>query len=240
MQLVDSAGSVQASYEYDAFGNIVASSGIMAYANPFRFSTKYYDEETKLSYYGFRYYDAGMGRWLNRDPIGEKGGLNLYGMVNNNPIVWTDDKGKQINTVCNVTMDLAKRERVGDAYAAEDTRFVTMVWDMRIIPIPVITPKGGDTVDVPSDGWWQFEPDSTDWLGGRRCYTKWRCGQKCQRTYCGKRCGKPWWEHWDSDRLEGTVRGIIGHWECIIPQAVVEAKKAACKLEGETYDKCEG
>jgi hypothetical protein len=43
----------------------------MANANPFRFSTKYCDEETGLVYYGYRYYQPTTGRWLNRDPIGD-------------------------------------------------------------------------------------------------------------------------------------------------------------------------
>ena len=37
-------------------------------------------------YYGFRYYDPETGRWPSRDPIEERGGLNLYGMVANNPV----------------------------------------------------------------------------------------------------------------------------------------------------------
>lgn len=37
-----------------------------------------------------RYYSPELGRWLNRDPIGEKGGVNLYGMVANNPSNKTD------------------------------------------------------------------------------------------------------------------------------------------------------
>ncbi|MBL9118206.1 MAG: RHS repeat-associated core domain-containing protein, partial [Verrucomicrobiaceae bacterium] len=53
---------------------------------PFRFSTKYTDPETALVYYGFRYYSAELGRWLNRDPIGEDGGINLYGMVGNDAV----------------------------------------------------------------------------------------------------------------------------------------------------------
>jgi RHS repeat-associated protein len=44
----------------------------MARANPFRFSTKYQDDETDLLYYGYRYYNAGTGRWLSRDPINVK------------------------------------------------------------------------------------------------------------------------------------------------------------------------
>jgi RHS repeat-associated protein len=44
----------------------------MVSANPFRFSTKYQDDETDLLYYGFRYYSASVGRWISRDPIGEQ------------------------------------------------------------------------------------------------------------------------------------------------------------------------
>ncbi len=39
-----------------------------------------------MSVYGYRYYDSTDGRWLSRDPIGERGGLNLYGFVNNDPV----------------------------------------------------------------------------------------------------------------------------------------------------------
>ena len=54
--------------------------------NPWQFSTKYFDPETAFSYYGYRYYDPVTGRWPSRDPIGERGGLNLYGFVGNEPI----------------------------------------------------------------------------------------------------------------------------------------------------------
>ena len=53
---------------------------------PFGFSTKYRDAETGLLYYGYRYYNPATGRWLNRDPIGEQGGENLYSFVHNNLI----------------------------------------------------------------------------------------------------------------------------------------------------------
>ena len=69
---VSEDGEVVASYEYDAFGRTIAQSGAMADEFPFRFSTKYYDAETKLYYYGERFYSPEMGRWLNRDPIEEE------------------------------------------------------------------------------------------------------------------------------------------------------------------------
>jgi RHS repeat-associated protein len=46
-----------------------------------------YDETASgMFFYGFRYYDAETGRWPSRDPIGERGGLNLYGFVENNAV----------------------------------------------------------------------------------------------------------------------------------------------------------
>jgi RHS repeat-associated protein len=55
----------------------------MGKINPIRFSTKCTDDESDFLYYGKRYYNPSTGRWLNRDPIGERGGKNLYGFVAN-------------------------------------------------------------------------------------------------------------------------------------------------------------
>lgn len=43
--------------------------------------------------YGYRYYHPGLGRWLSRDPIGERGGLNLYGFLANRPVKSLDSLG---------------------------------------------------------------------------------------------------------------------------------------------------
>jgi RHS repeat-associated protein len=65
----------------------------MATANPFRFSTKFQDDETGLLYYGYRYYDPITGRWNTRDPIGERGGQNVVAFVINEPITKCDYLG---------------------------------------------------------------------------------------------------------------------------------------------------
>ncbi|MDQ2731760.1 MAG: RHS repeat-associated core domain-containing protein [Armatimonadota bacterium] len=51
------------------------------------------DPETKLVLMTHRYYDPSHGRWLNRDPIGYGGGVNLYGYCGNNPVMHTDRLG---------------------------------------------------------------------------------------------------------------------------------------------------
>jgi RHS repeat-associated protein len=85
-----SDGSIVAHYEYDPFGILLKSYGVMKDANPIRFSTKYYDIETDLYYYGYRYYSPNLGRWISRDPMGERSGLNIYAFVLNNSLNFID------------------------------------------------------------------------------------------------------------------------------------------------------
>jgi RHS repeat-associated protein len=77
------ANTLAATYDYDAFGQEIRCVGPASDSQPYRFSTKFTEGATGLVYYGYRWYDAGKGRWVNRDPIGEAGGENLYGMVDN-------------------------------------------------------------------------------------------------------------------------------------------------------------
>lgn len=79
-------GERVAEFEYGPFGELIRETGSKAGEFNFRFSTKYEDAETGLLYYGFRYYDPETGRWPSRDPIGEQGGLNLYGFVGNDGV----------------------------------------------------------------------------------------------------------------------------------------------------------
>jgi len=94
------AGSLVAAYEYDAFGQTLRETGPYAASNPIRFSTKYTDTETGLLYYGYRYYSPSLGRFINRDPIGEQGGRNQYAFVGNNGVSRVDMLGLYQIQVC--------------------------------------------------------------------------------------------------------------------------------------------
>ena len=92
--LVEHAGGTNcATYEYGPFGEVIRATGPMAKANPFRFSTKYQDDETDLLYYGYRYYNASTGRWMSRDRIKDANNHNLYCLVGNNPLKKVDVLG---------------------------------------------------------------------------------------------------------------------------------------------------
>jgi RHS repeat-associated protein len=89
--LLGSSGAIVASYRYDTFGKVVAKSGSLV--QPFQFSTKRFDSDTGLNYYGYRFYNPSIERWMNRDPLGEEGGVNLYGFVNGDPVNYFDPWG---------------------------------------------------------------------------------------------------------------------------------------------------
>jgi len=91
-QVTDSAKDVTDSYIYEAFGGLVASSG--STENTRKFTGEDCDATSSLLYLRARYYDPDVGRFISRDPIGYRGGINLYGYVGNNPVRWVDPDGK--------------------------------------------------------------------------------------------------------------------------------------------------
>jgi RHS repeat-associated protein len=91
--LVNAQQRIAARYLYDPYGNVVAMSGPLADANLYRFSSKEVHPVSGLVYYLYRYYDPNLQRWVNRDPIGEAGGLNLYQFVRNDPLGFVDPLG---------------------------------------------------------------------------------------------------------------------------------------------------
>ncbi len=55
--------------------------------------------EMQVYYYGYRYYSPELGRWVNRDPIGERGRLHLYLFCRNNAFFWLDSDGQEADPV---------------------------------------------------------------------------------------------------------------------------------------------
>ena len=92
-EYLNSSGSISAHYEYDPLGSLLSSSTDTLLEAKYKFSTKPEDEATGLYYYGYRYYDPVTGRWPSRDPIGELGGINLYGMLANDTVNYWDVLG---------------------------------------------------------------------------------------------------------------------------------------------------
>ena len=78
--LEDGSQNLITGYRYDPFGNTLYAPAVgPGSANPFRFSSKQLFYQTGLYYYGYRFYDPNLQRWLNRDPMEEQGFETLRG-----------------------------------------------------------------------------------------------------------------------------------------------------------------
>ena len=105
--IIDSNGEQIANYQYDAWGNIISikdkngdiinDSSHVAYINPFRYRSYYYDEETGFYYLNERYYSPQLYRFLNQDTFIGAGqdilSYNTYIYCSNNPVFYSDSKG---------------------------------------------------------------------------------------------------------------------------------------------------
>ena len=102
-EIYNSNGSEVASYDYDAWGNVINKSGTMADVNPIRYRGYYYDTETGWYYLNSRYYDPETGRFISPDAVlGANGDLlsyNRYLYCSNNPVMYADPSGEGILAV---------------------------------------------------------------------------------------------------------------------------------------------
>ena len=108
-----STGTTEAIYEYSPSGELIHAEGTYSSSNPFRFSSEYQDDETGLVYYGLRFYSPSLGRFINRDPIEEQGGLNLYGFCQNDGVNSVDSLGMS-QTMTETFNTWLKDPRTGD------------------------------------------------------------------------------------------------------------------------------
>jgi RHS repeat-associated protein len=106
--VTDSTGTPVERYSYDAYGAVTVTNGTgtpvapnawgtphSAIGNPWTFTARQLDEETGLYDYRARYYDPAKGRFLERDPLENVDGTNLYEYVGDRPTYATDPTGRR-------------------------------------------------------------------------------------------------------------------------------------------------
>ena len=105
-EMTDSSGNVVAEYGYDPYGRQTRIGGTGPDAD-FGYAGGYVHQPSGLVMMGARMYSPSLGRFINRDPIGENGGINLYAYVMNNPIGDSDPSGLgRKEDCCNAKSDV--------------------------------------------------------------------------------------------------------------------------------------
>jgi RHS repeat-associated protein len=91
--LFDKYQTLEGRYLYDSYGNIVGKWGAYADVNRYRYSSREFHPLSGLYYYGGRFYDPNLQRFVNQDPLGVLGGTNPYDFVLNDPMMFFDPNG---------------------------------------------------------------------------------------------------------------------------------------------------
>jgi RHS repeat-associated protein len=106
-EMADSTGAAHAQYEYDPYGVRTKVSGNLD--ADFGFTGYWHHGPSGLDLSLYRAYSPTLGRWLSRDPIGEVGGLNLYGYVHGNPLNKIDTSGLMSAADCAILQRMIDR-----------------------------------------------------------------------------------------------------------------------------------
>jgi RHS repeat-associated protein len=216
-------GSVAATYEYGPAAEVIRSTGTMAESNPFRFSTKYEDDETDLVYYGGRYLKASTGGWLSRDPAEEDGGPNLYGFLGNNPVNDVDAFGlMRYHEVWETVKFVDNMARAYRCCCDKPTRLsatITGSASGQTVTDTVNLQKIGcvDSITVIAYYWWDCATAQSEYDGdhsptrpsGRQAWQDygWHLGGNPQ-TQSHKGWKKHWWDIWDLSHWNWSVAVI--------------------------------
>ncbi|MCP4591050.1 MAG: hypothetical protein GY842_09915 [bacterium] len=175
--LTDDAGDVlgNASRLYTAFGNPVTAPTTPMTRYGFAGAWGYQalsaasvgsPQSSGLLHVGARYYDPALGRFLQRDPIGINGGVNVYSYVRSSPLLWVDPSGLQVGS-CLGNQKEEHMYALGCAIANAllDGDFCLELRPMDEWPNPPARPHKKSC--IPSSPWYQeFVDGLGDWMDG--------------------------------------------------------------------------
>jgi RHS repeat-associated protein len=97
--VIDESNQVLSAQDYYPYGEILRVFNTGGYSAKYLFTEKERDIETNYDYFGARYYDSELGRWLSVDPLADKyPGLSPYNYTLNNPLKYVDPDGREVKS----------------------------------------------------------------------------------------------------------------------------------------------
>ena len=142
VKILNTSGSVVATYTYDAWDKVTNSGNVVGLYNPIRYRGYYYDTDTGFYYLQSRYYDPAVKRFISADDVSYLGAngnfisLNLYAYCENNPIGFSDPTGEFaigvilgkafIGATVNVLTTYIGAKVTGQSYSLKDAGFAAL------------------------------------------------------------------------------------------------------------------
>jgi RHS repeat-associated protein len=149
-ELVDGSGTIQARYDYDPYGRVTLIQGTNL--ADFQYAGYYEHQPSGLNLTNYRAYDPNTGKWINRDPLAELGGVNLYGYCANDPINQID--------VFGLTPPFSYYFNPGDSLYLSPTFSNS---NSTLTPVPTYVPDTIPPASFPtSSGLPQFAPEGSN------------------------------------------------------------------------------
>ena len=182
---------------------------------------------------GFRFYDPSLQRWINQDPLGEAGGINLYGFVGNDPVNFVDRWGLEKYTNIGMLDEELGTDLQGSAARsaeflytvveltpADDVSKVLTSKNLRDEEVPVwqrILATFGffSCVDEANDLRKALKSIPTPKIGHTTPWAQMTAAQKkaFQHSYSrhGKELGLPNWNQKNAADLQKQFNNVVGH-----------------------------
>jgi len=192
--ITDGAGATVWEARFKSFGEAdIQNSQI---ANAIRFPGQYFDGETSLHYNYFRDYDPVTGRYIEQDPVGIEGGINLYAYVDGNPVNRGDPKGLGSGSGGPYHPPAGVRTKCTPADSCPQIK-----GKMAVLMRMINSHQGWDWHNPPPRG------------GGRHSQEiaeLWKAYAKCQSLYISKKCDQEQQEQDCKDCAKRVVPVVIG------------------------------
>lgn len=119
--VANGSNAIVSAQDYDMWGFLIEGRSFDSYKSKYKFTGKERDKESNLDYFGARYYDSRIGRWISIDTLFEKHyDFSPYNYVLNNTLRLVDPDGKQVDFTDEKAEKIINKELQGIRKTAED------------------------------------------------------------------------------------------------------------------------
>lgn len=211
-EMTDGGGNIVWEAGYQVWGNLTHEKETRPVQQNLRFQGQYLDRETGLHYNLYRFYDPDIGKFISGDPIGLRGGINLYAYAPN-PLSWIDPLGLKCSHSAKNPKEFhsAISDKWGYKMTPAEMREVQKTIDNIKLNRPAY-PRDG----IPFENNFKISPDSQRLNTGSGPYREWTVktpgvgNRGARRIVVDTKTGQAYYSH---DHYDSFIEIDLGGWK---------------------------